>query len=141
MSVTITANNSKYEFDMGYGGFFELRHNIALAIDKELSEHYDSIFRCRSKADYEHHTHKTTAIILKKHLDDVYADVIDDFLYAPDCGGEIFYRTCQKIANLISLLNLTKNKIELQPIRNFDYYDFGEFLMECYSHRRKMKWY
>ena len=35
MGVFIFATNSKYEFNMGYGGFFDLRTNIASAIDKE----------------------------------------------------------------------------------------------------------
>lgn len=34
MGITITAKNSGYEFDMGYGGFFNLRRKIALALDK-----------------------------------------------------------------------------------------------------------
>ena len=32
MGVTITAIHSPYEFDMGYGGFFNLRKNIAFAL-------------------------------------------------------------------------------------------------------------
>lgn len=36
MGLTITATNSKYEFDMGYGGFYNLRKNIAFALDKEI---------------------------------------------------------------------------------------------------------
>ena len=38
MGITVTATNSKYDFDMGYGGFFNLRKNIALALDKDFGE-------------------------------------------------------------------------------------------------------
>ena len=40
MGISITATNSKYDFYMGYGGFFSLRKNIALALDKEFGENY-----------------------------------------------------------------------------------------------------
>lgn len=36
MGLSITANNSQYSFDCGYGGFFNLRKNVALAFDEEL---------------------------------------------------------------------------------------------------------
>lgn len=36
MGVTITAKNSGFSFDMGYGGFWNLRNNIALALDEEF---------------------------------------------------------------------------------------------------------
>ena len=38
MGVTITDTHSPYEFDMGYGGFFNLRKNIAFALDKERNK-------------------------------------------------------------------------------------------------------
>lgn len=40
MGVTISANGSNRSFNCGYGGFFNLRKNIALAYDGELGEHY-----------------------------------------------------------------------------------------------------
>lgn len=40
MGVTISATHSSYEFDTGYGGFFNLRKNIALALDDELGKMY-----------------------------------------------------------------------------------------------------
>ena len=36
MGVTITATNATYSFDMGAGGFFNLRKNIADVLDQEF---------------------------------------------------------------------------------------------------------
>ncbi len=44
MGITITATNSTYEFDMGYGGFFVLRRNIARALDKEFGDTYEEAY-------------------------------------------------------------------------------------------------
>lgn len=40
MGLTITSTHPIYTFDMSYGGFFILRKNIALALDKEFGENY-----------------------------------------------------------------------------------------------------
>ena len=53
MGVTITATNSSYDFNMGYGGFFELRRNIALALDKEFGEVYGKLGSCFTHEQYE----------------------------------------------------------------------------------------
>lgn len=42
MGVTITATNPKYEFDMGYFGFLQLRKEIALA-NKEFGRNYADV--------------------------------------------------------------------------------------------------
>ena len=43
MGVTITATNPKYEFDMGYFGFLQLRKEIALALDEEFGRNYANL--------------------------------------------------------------------------------------------------
>ena len=40
MGITLKANKSAYSFDMGCGGFFNLRANIAELFDEEFGEHY-----------------------------------------------------------------------------------------------------
>lgn len=40
MGITISAKNSSYDFDMGSGGFFNLRCNIAKAFDKEFVDDF-----------------------------------------------------------------------------------------------------
>lgn len=46
MGVTITATNPKYEFDMGYVGFLQLRKEIALALDEEFGRNYADLAHC-----------------------------------------------------------------------------------------------
>lgn len=42
MGVSISATNSKYSFDMGGGGFFDLRKNIAYVLNEELGKVYET---------------------------------------------------------------------------------------------------
>ena len=139
MGVTITANNSKYSFDMGYGGFFSLRAQIALALDKEFGGIYDLYSRCWSPQQYEANDRAAEAIINKQHLDVDYKDVLD-FLYMSDSEGEISYRTCRKILDLIKDIDFGQNGFRYALYRHNDYEEFKSFLAECYSKRRKMRW-
>lgn len=63
-----------------------------------------------------------------------------DFLFASDCGGEISYKTCKKIYDLINNIDFG-NEIFTYGAHSDgkDYEYFKEFLLECYSHRRKMR--
>lgn len=139
MGVTITANNSKYSFDMGYGGFFSLRAQIALALDKEFGGIYDLYSRCWSPQQYEANDRAAEAIINKKHLDVDYKDVLD-FLYISDSEGEISYQTCGKILDLIRDIDFGQKGFRYAMHRHNDYEEFKLFLAECYSNRRKMRW-
>ena len=51
MGVTITATNPKYEFDMGYFGFFQLRKEIALALDEEFGRNYADLAHCHTQKE------------------------------------------------------------------------------------------
>ena len=140
MGVSITATNSKYDFDMGYGGFFSLRTNIALALDEEFGENYARLGRCHTKAQFAENDKAAERIIGSKHLDDAFGDVLD-FLYLPDTGGRISYKTCGKIYGLIKDIDFGGDGFRYQFCRGGDYEEFKEFLKECYSHRRMMRWY
>ena len=52
MGVTITATHRPYEFDMGYGGFFILRKNIAFALDEEFGENYALLSHCFTESQF-----------------------------------------------------------------------------------------
>ena len=139
MGVTITATNSSLNFDMGYGGFFNLRKNIALALDQEFGENYALLNSCHSKEDYDKNDRKSEEIINRKGLDKDHVDVID-FLYMSDGDGKISYRTCRKIYDLIKGMDFGGKCFRYAMIAHNDYEEFKEFLMECYSHRRNMVW-
>ena len=137
MGVSITANNSRYDFDMGYGGFFNLRKNVALALDQEFGENYALLSRCVTKRQFSENDQVANMIIQRKQLDE---DIVS-FLYMPDTGGKINYRICKKISNLLKKVDLSDKSFRYAAYAHNDYQEFIEFLDECYSKRRDMVWY
>lgn len=140
MGYTIYATNSSHSFDGGMGGFMNLRINIAKAWDKEFGEHYATLAHCHSKDDYELFDLIANKILSDERFKDEDKDILD-FLFASDCEGEISYKTCKKIYNLIKDIDFG-NKIFTYGAYSDgkDYERFKEFLLECYRYRRKMRW-
>lgn len=141
MGVTITAKNAKYDFDMSYFGFNDLRRNIALALDEEFGKSYAEWGMSYIRGgDFEWKAKLCERIINKKCLDDEYKDVLD-FLYASDCEGKIGYKTCKKISEL-----LEKKLPENKNIRygyystGHDYEEFILFLKDCVRYHKNMRW-
>lgn len=136
MGLRIYANNSKEDFYCGYGGFMSLRTNIALAFDKEFGECYAHLTPLNEAQVIT----KANAILSQDRFSDEDKDIID-FLFASDCDGEISYKTCKKIYDLIKDIDFG-NEIFTYGAHSDgkDYEYFKEFLLECYSHRRKMRW-
>lgn len=140
MGVTITATNSKYRFDMGCGGFFNLRKNIAIALDPDFGQNYANLAKCHLPQHYKEHDHIANCLIKRKGLDKEYADVID-FLYQPDDeDGKISHKTCKKIYELLETVNLKGKGFRYAAYMHNDYDEFKAFLLECYSYRRCMRW-
>ena len=140
MGITVKATNSSYEFDMGCGGFFNLRKNIALAMDKEFGENYAGLAACRTDQDYHDNDATAGIIVLKNHLMHKYADVLD-FLYMPDEEGMIAHTTCKKIADLLEQADLSGKSFRYAAQVHNDYAEFIAFLKECYRYHRKMRWF
>ena len=124
MGVTITATHSPYEFDMGYGGFFNLRKNIAFALDEEFGENYALNDEVANR------------IIEKKNLN---PDIIS-FLYQPDTEGKISYKICKQIYDIIKDVDFKEKSFRYAILRHNDYEEFKMFLKDCYSHRKQMRW-
>ena len=140
MGVSISAKNASYSFDMGGGGFFNLRKNIAYALDNDFGEVYAQIIKCYTSEECRDNDRKAEEIINSKHLDDEYTDVLD-FLYESDCSGKISYKTCKKIYDLIKDIDFGDKGFRYAMYSHNDYEEFKAFLKECYSHRRTMYWY
>lgn len=141
MGVDISANGSNREFRCGGGGFYNLRKNIALAYDKELGEHYANMISALGVfGNAEEYDNKTNEILAHERFKEEDCDVLD-FLYASDCEGSISHKTCKKIYELIKDIDFG-NKIFTYAAWSDgkDYEYFKEFLLECYKHRRKMRW-
>lgn len=136
MGVCIYATNSQYSFDMGGGGFFNLRCNIAVALDVEFGDHYHTLLKCRSDKDYANFNAKANRMLKRKYLDE---DIIE-FLFMPDSNGSIPHKTCKKIYDLIKNIDFGDKGFRYAAIRHNDYDEFKKFLKECYIRRRKMRW-
>ena len=140
MGFTIYANNCSTNFDGGMGDFMSLRTNIALAFDNEFGEHYSNLTKCLYEEDYKAFNRKTNAILSNDRFKKEDKDILD-FLFASDCGGEISHKTCKKIYDLIKDIDFGKKIFTYSAFSDGkDYEYFKEFLLECYKHRRKMRW-
>lgn len=146
MGVSIVCTNPKYSFDMGCGGFYNLRKNVALSLDREFGELYSLLMRCYGQKETDE-----TANRIQKYIDihpDIFPDInndILDFLFAPDSGGKSSYRTCKKIATLLeknfSELDLEHKMFRYAAESHSDYSEFIDFLKDCYSNRKNMTWF
>lgn len=140
MGFTIYANNGSRDFDGGMGGFMSLRTNIALAFDKEFGEHYSTLRSCFREDDYKLFNTKTNKILSHDRFKQEDKDIVE-FLFACDCGGEISYKTCKKIYDLIKDIDFGGKIFTYGAYSDGkDYEHFKDFLLECYSHRRKLRW-
>ena len=137
MGVSITSKDSKYDFDMGYSGFFNLRKNIAYCLDKEFGDNYSALAKCLTMDDFEHNDKVANKLIKEKNLD---SDIIE-FLYAPDTDGKISYKVCKKIYNLINDVDFGNKTFRYGAYAHNDYEEFKEFLKNCYTKRHIMTWY
>ena len=140
MGYTITATNSKYSFNGGGGGFYNLRKNIAKAFDAELGRHYETLGYCITLADYEAFDTEAERILNQPRFKEEDYDVID-FFFSSDMAGSISYKTCKKIYDLIKDIDFG-NQIFTYAAhsKGDDYEQFKAFLLDCYKRRAKMKW-
>lgn len=140
MGITLFATNSTYSFDMGYGGFFNLRTNLAKAFDEEFGELYAALRYCKQPEDYEFFDKICNDMLSDERFKEEDNDIIE-FLFMPDSDGKIKYRTCGKLYNLIKDIDF-KDEIFVYGTHSDgkDYEYLKEFLHECYSHRRNMRW-
>lgn len=137
MGVSLTSKNSSYDFDMGYGGFFNLRKNIALCLDEDFGNNYSMLSKCITPSDFAANDAVANRLIEDKNLD---TDIID-FLYSPDTGGSISYKVCKKLYNLIKDVDFSDKTFRYAAYSHNDYEEFKQFLKECYTRRHVMKWY
>lgn len=140
MGLTIKANGGGREFNCGGGGFFSLRTNIAKAWDKEFGEHYDTLSMCIWEKDYKEFDTKANQILSDDRFKEEDKNILD-FLFQSDCEGSISHKTCKKIYDLIKDIDFGDRIFTYAAWSDGkDYEYFKEFLLECYRHRRKMRW-
>jgi hypothetical protein len=122
---------------LSYSGFNYIRKLIADRLDSDFGTLYresstvpDDISVIWNEdyiIKYNEYLNSMERIVIDKNLD---RDIVN-FLFLPDIGGSIKYKTCRKLAAV--LLNESCGFM-------VDFDKFKEFLIECYSHRRSMRW-
>lgn len=144
MGVTICARNSRICFDMGYGGFFNLRKNIAFCMNKDFGNLYSQLMTARDERESDKLTKEIEYFINHKtNWEKEYSDVLD-FLFESDCGGKAGYKTCGKLYEIIKDVDFGKKcfqyavRFQKQPVN--DYELLKVFLKECYRYHRTMYW-
>ena len=145
MGFTLTATNSKYSFDGGYGGFAALRTNIAKAWDKEFGEHYATLRVCFRESDFATFNKETSRILSQERFQDG-GEKSDDqdivnFLFASDCGSSISHKTCKKIYEIIKDIDF-HGKIFTYAMYSDgkDYEYLKDFLLDCHKRRVRARW-
>ena len=139
MGVCLTSRKSDYSFNMGFGGFHNLRTNIASAWDKELGEAYaDATMAILNPSEYNERINSILADDRFKNED----EDIANFLFQSDCNGKCEYKTCKKIYSLIKDIDFEGKIFTYSAYSDGkDYEYFKLFLKECYQKRRMMIWY
>lgn len=133
MGVTFYGNNtSSTDVDMGYGYLGKIRMFIASTLDKNFGECYKEIYSSmnKTKKEREDLNKRLDKAIDNAKLEENYSDTLD-FLFACDCDGKVSHKACKQI------YDLTKDF----PDNNETIYDFRNLLMECYTTRKKLRWF
>lgn len=139
MGVCLTSRKSTYSFDMGYGGFHNLRTNICKAFDEELGEVYADMLMAMTNT--EEYDKRINDVLANDRFKDEDEDLLD-FLFASDCEGKCGYKTCKKIYNLIKDIDFGSKIFTYGAYSDGkDYEKLKLFLKECYQKRRMMIWY
>lgn len=139
MGLCITGNyKNSISLDGGYGMLLLIREEVAKAWDKEFGKHYATLRYCIINEDYKRFDKKANEILKCERFKKEDEDIID-FLYASDCGGQISYKTCKKIYELIKDTNC-EYCLRYAAYSNNDWEDFKQLLKECYSHRSNLVW-
>ena len=119
---------------MGYGGFYNLRKNIAYATDPELGKMYERLL------DY-HVSDKAFCSLINKMIENRKVDDgIVHFLLLSDAGGSVDYKICKSIYDVIKDIDFGDKGFQYASYRNNDYETFKTFLKDCYRYHRKMRW-
>ena len=143
MGVSLTATNSKYSFDMSYNGFRHLRENLADMYDEEFGKLYREL---NKSYIYGEKSTKETLSALNKLLEndrfkEEDADILD-FFFASDCEGSTSGKTCKKLYDIMDIEKVEGKIFTYSAYSDGkDYEHLKDFFLECYSKRRKARWY
>ena len=134
----ITIGNKTSSIDMGYGGFYKLRCDIAGVFGEKFKKLYvDWIDR--------KYTNEEGNAVIKDMYDrgelTDQDDLIIEFLFACDCDGKLSYEGCKRLYELIKDYGNNNEKYgytELDDCATFA--DFKEIVKDCSENHWTMEW-
>lgn len=145
MGISITANyKGAPSLDGSSFMLFKIRSRIAKAWDVEFGEHYATLIDAFRFNELEAFDRRTIEILEHPRFSND-ADIAE-FMFMSDCEGKINYKTCKKLADLLTSLIINKTEdfahinIRYQAYSVNDWEDFLELLRGCYSHRANLIW-
>lgn len=62
------------------------------------------------------------------------------FLFQPDSDGAVDHHVCKSIYEVIKDVDFGNRRFQYASYQDNDYEKLKLFLLECYQHRRKMRW-
>lgn len=135
----VTIENKNRSIDMGYGGFYNLRKNIAGIYSIEFKNLYEEWCRPYSKITNEE-GNKILASFYERNILTDDDDIVLDFLFASDCEGKISVKGCRRLYKIIKDYddNICYGYIGRNDCAMFK--DFKSLVEECAKNRIILKW-
>lgn len=135
----VTIRNKCKSIDMGYGGFYNLRRNIAGIYSDEFKTLYENWIKPYSEITDEEGNEKLNDLYNRGILTDD-DDCVLDFLFASDCSGKITSKTCKKLFDLIKDYddNILYGYVGRPDCAKFS--DFKEIVYICAKNRLTLFW-
>lgn len=133
----ITLRNKHMSFDLGSGGFYNLRKNIAGLLSKEFQELY--INWTSGKMTNDEGNKQLLSLYNRKILKDE-DDVILNFLFASDVDGKLAVKDSRSLYNLVK--DYDDNILYGYAGRPdcFRFKDFKILLKDSVDHRLVITW-
>lgn len=145
MGICITSNyKGAPSLDGSYFMLHKIKIRLAKAWDAEFGEHYTTLMDAFRFNELEAFDRRTTEILEQPRFAND-ADIAE-FMFMSDCEGKVNYRTCKKLAELLTSVILNKTEdfaqisLRYQAYSKNDWEDLLELLRGCYSHRANLIW-
>lgn len=136
MGVTIWCKKTGTSYDLGYGGFSNLRDKVAELCSKEFGKHYACLIKLHSTEEFEEFDRKTKELLDRK----VVSVKVVDFCLQSDGGGKIRYGACKEIYNRIKDYDddICYGYAGRPDCMKFK--DFVALVKECYENKSDLVW-
>ena len=140
MGLTITSNyKDAISLDGGYSMLFKIRKIVAKAYDTEFGILYAKFLdNWIDMEDRSQTVQQLNDLLSDSRFKEEDHDILD-FLFEDDEQGQISYKTCYKIYNLIKD-DTGHYQLRYAFYSKNDWEDFKNLLLGCYSHKASLRW-